>query len=1556
MDENDGVPVSQMFAPIQAPRIKSISRRAVQEFLEQREAYEDAVNSQPGVKTIPYRSCFAPTFLKSLVRARFFGVNVKTVSECTDDVIKTELDKIAGTYKTVSVEAAFADVKRNVRLDANEPDARLRIMMLSASYLELCENRGWNFVENSQKAAIKHIISVLEPPRLKMRMEDALQLDKAELKNDYFGFINFLQDKAEIFEEVQTLREYLSSTRTGKGQSRKPSQPGTSNDHNKEKYKSNDSKLGKNDFNNGKPTKSLPPCLNPKCNDNHLVKDCPKTNKEYAKKLLEEFRARKQQDVKPKVSAMVDKETGKNPEPTTSTRDDSAVVQAELNGFKFACRIDSGADRDAISEKIINFLGDQGVFLPTRLLSKPESLKAIDGHTVHSKGTAQINPLIQTMAGPCRLRNVNVKILSDNDNHVSPGNDCAGEIILGNPFLVKSGLNVKDFLANNIDRLASIDYGIVQVEEDTAKVGKLGLKLLSNEVSLDNINQLEPSRLCSMVSNCNFPLKDGDDIDYKDVDIGVQDENELQEAINDMISRGMKHLDKDLRPTLINLVSEFKDIFRIKLGKDPPVDVEPMNIEFDGNTRPVKVRMRTYSPEQLSFLKKKIEELIEAGYISRNNSSKWACAPLVVPKPGKEGFRFTVDLRPVNSQTKKTVWPMPHADPMLAKLTGSKIWFNLDFLHGYWQFPLAEDSRECQSFHTPFGVYSPNRVLHGATNAVAYFQSSMESLFGHLDLLIYLDDLLGYAMDKQLLLEKLRSVFEVCKSKGLKLNPVKCQVITDEVHFCGRIINKRGVKFHPRQYEALTNMTAPTTVGALMELVHGANWMRTAIPNFSQLISPLHDLLELNYAKHNTRKKTRLVNRPISAWGDDHYAAFSSLITAIKEQATLATVDPNKRLCLFTDASEPYWSGVLTQVTEHEFKSGKPPQSWEHYPVGFVSGSFKGSSSRWTMPEKESYAIVASTTRLSHNLVASGEFSLFTDHKNLLYMLSPCRFNANVARHVVNKVQRWALRLAEFNFTIEHIPGESNLWADILTRWAAADYDRSPARRLSAIKVPLMNNDKPELPSFEIISKSQKKYPPPQNEGFNLSSDNPPLWKYPNGKIYIPKNDQDLQLRIAVSAHCGLGGHRGYTTTCDVIKERLYWEGLEEDIKAFVQGCLVCLLSASGEKIRRPLGSQVHADRVGELLHFDYLYVGESSNLKTYILILKDDFSGYCFLRACEKADAETTAEVLMEYFTTFVPVLSWFSDQGTHFKNEVMEILSKSLGAKHKFSTPYVPWSNGTVEAVCKQALRVMRALSAEFKIPESDWPTTVPAIQCIINNSPTRRLGGRAPIKVHTGMEPGNPLNLALLSINYQNATSNDHARVLQKLKMDEFQKSLDEMHKDVSHTLSKSRKDAIERHNFRTGVRAYNPIVGDYVVVARTKGPRTKMSANWVGPRRVVEVLSDFIIRVEHLINKDTEDLHVSRVKPYADALVGTGVQMKEIADFSDRVWYSVDKFKDLRNVDGQFELLVSWKGLSSAGDSWEPLPIMFEDVPTKVRAFFKRRRLTALMKRAKDYLHI
>ena len=152
------------------------------------------------------------------------------------------------------------------------------------------------------------------------------------------------------------------------------------------------------------------------------------------------------------------------------------------------------------------------------------------------------------------------------------------------------------------------------------------------------------------------------------------------------------------------------------------------------------------------------------------------------------------------------------------------------------------------------------------------------------------------------------------------------------------------------------------------------------------------------------------------------------------------------------------------------------------------------------------------------------------------------------------------------------------------------------------------------------------------------------------------------------------------------------------------------------------------------------------------------------------------------------------------------------------------------------------MRALRSDLKIPVSEWTKTVRYIQFIVNNSPSRSLGNRAPTIAHTGMDSGSPLNLALKLISQSDASSIDEARVMQNLKVEELQDSLDSMRKEVFETLSAERKKELERHDSKTH---------GYVVVARQHSPRTKVSYNSVGPRRVVEALSEFTFRVEYMI---------------------------------------------------------------------------------------------------------
>lgn len=65
---------------------------------------------------------------------------------------------------------------------------------------------------------------------------------------------------------------------------------------------------------------------------------------------------------------------------------------------------------------------------------------------------------------------------------------------------------MKDFLANHIERLGSIDYGDLHEEELNANAGNIGLKLISQESNVSN-KELKPSKLCSKMNNASFSLQ-----------------------------------------------------------------------------------------------------------------------------------------------------------------------------------------------------------------------------------------------------------------------------------------------------------------------------------------------------------------------------------------------------------------------------------------------------------------------------------------------------------------------------------------------------------------------------------------------------------------------------------------------------------------------------------------------------------------------------------------------------------------------------------------------------------------------------------------------------------------------------------------------------------------------------------------------------------------------------------------------------------------------------------------------------------------------------------------
>lgn len=142
---------------------------------------------------------------------------------------------------------------------------------------------------------------------------------------------------------------------------------------------------------------------------------------------------------------------------------------------------------------------------------------------------------------------------------------------------------------------------------------------------------------------------------------------------------------------------------------------------------------------------------------------------------------MTVDVRWVNHQVDPVVWPMPILETEWGKLKGCQVMFSFDFFKGFWQFAVDQESQEYYSFQTSDGIFTPNRVLMGGCDSVAYVQSTVQKIFekwynrAGCGVLIWIDDILGYGRDEDELLQLLGEVLARCQEVGLKLNPKKCK-------------------------------------------------------------------------------------------------------------------------------------------------------------------------------------------------------------------------------------------------------------------------------------------------------------------------------------------------------------------------------------------------------------------------------------------------------------------------------------------------------------------------------------------------------------------------------------------------------------------------------------------------------------------------------------------------------------------------------------------------------------------------------------------------------------
>ena len=431
-----------------------------------------------------------------------------------------------------------------------------------------------------------------------------------------------------------------------------------------------------------------------------------------------------------------------------------------------------------------------------------------------------------------------------------------------------------------------------------------------------------------------------------------------------------------------------------------------------GNSQPQYTPPYPKSPAQLQIIKEEIQKMIEQGILEPSNSP-WGAPCISVKKKSEHGMkispRLVVDYRKLNKVTKPDVYPLPNIQTILDQL-GGKTWFTkLDMFSGFWHIPISPRDKEKTAVITHVGLFQFKRLPFGLRNAPASFQRLVNAVFSDLlfprDEAAYLsaygDDLLCHSVDWESHLRHIENVFRRCEKFGLSLKPSKCEFGKHEQEFLGHRINSNGRRPDETKMKAVSDFPVPQNCHDVQKFLGLAGYYRYHIESFAS---------RSFHSRQLTRKNT------VFSWGTKEQTEFNDLKAALcSDSVMLHHPDWSKPFLIQTDASAKGLGAVLSQLG----LDGK------ERPVRYASRTLQPLESKWTTREQELIAVIWACETF-HRYIWGQHFIIQTDHANLQWLQSVSPQKGRLAR--------WAMRLAAYEFDLQHKPGRANGNADAFSR------------------------------------------------------------------------------------------------------------------------------------------------------------------------------------------------------------------------------------------------------------------------------------------------------------------------------------------------------------------------------------------------------------------------------------------------------------------------------------------------------------------------------------------
>ena len=843
---------------------------------------------------------------------------------------------------------------------------------------------------------------------------------------------------------------------------------------------------------------------------------------------------------------------------------------------------------------------------------------------------------------------------------------------------------------------------------------------------------------------------------------------------------------------------------------------------------PFMMKVKALSPGFRAVQKDAISKMLESGVLAPTVSA-WGTTTTFAAKKTQD-IRCCMNFCRLNKMdTIRDNYPLPRAPQLLEKFEGKQFFTTLDCAAGYWNIQIHPEDRHYTAVICEEGHFEYTRMTFGLRNAPATFQRLMDKILRPFPKFAqaYLDDVIIFSDTFEEHLEHIKLVIDAVHAEGFLFRLSKCFFAMPEVEYLGHYIGRHGVRMNKKKLMEISSFPKPTTVKQVQSFIGLTGYYRKFIRNYSAIAAPLTEL---------TKKQAPW------QWTEKEQSAFNQLLKAFEDDVVLHHPNYEKQFFIDTDASDLGIGAVLTQFDNEG----------RERPVFFASRKLTPGERKWHIREKEALAIIYGCQTFRHHVLGTC-FIVRTDHESLKWIM-----DAKTGR-----IARWGLLLSEYEpFEVHYRKGELNKVADAFSRIyedseclpddvfcatiTFADRTAENIHNRQSFVPPKAEIKRAQafdaycIRKKSIFQKAQQRQQSGKTRSEVTAEQVIKPFSYHDGILGIsvdgyfkPLLPRSMVADAIKAIHENpLFAHMGVKRTCTRLTDTVVAPGARKIAKTIIGSCLGCLKRKTIKPKHGFLKSQPPT-RVHQQISMDFCGPYKTSeNGYQYVLVIIDQFTKWVELIPCKSA----TAAVVLDAFYKTVICRSGvpeqlLTDNGSHFRNYLVEILCQVFGCFKAYSAPYYPEGDG-------QAERFMRNLNDSLSIlcdqNVDQWESYIPGIQYAYNTT-KHSVTNITPFEMVYGKKP-QPLSLEFFT------TCNSPSRSSQRNYVHKLKNIIHNVQERAKENILRTWINMAERYN--KGRKEIKIKQGHYVLVRLNPSnldpfneTGNKLAMRWSNPAQVV-----------------------------------------------------------------------------------------------------------------------